>query len=339
MARDRRCACCGRGDVHYSQSSVQGIGMSHTPVAFFVYHRLHTTAKVFERIAEARPPVLLVVGDGPRSDRSNDEEQCAAVRSLVTNPSWDCQVRLNLSDSNLGLGKRFSSGLEWTFREVEEAVILEDDCLPDPSFFPYCDELLGRYRDDERVMMVSGDNYQFGLDRGDQSYFFSHGVGTYGWASWRRAFRHYDVLMKDWPAERKKNWLGEIWPEPEAEHYWRDRFDATHRGEIDTWDYQWAFAMWRRRGVQVAPNGNLISYIGCVPDAVHTKDPAAPYCSLPTVPMPWPMRPPLSAVRNLAADLYEFYRIFKNSPHDVAVEETTQSLARLGPPRSDGVFT
>jgi hypothetical protein len=178
-------------------------------------------------------------------------------------------------------------------------------------------------------MMVSGDNYQFGINRGPDSYFFSHGVGTYGWASWRRAFAAYDFSMRDWPAERDNAWLGRIWPVPEIEQYWRERFDETHRGEIDTWDYQWAFAMWRHDGLQITPDRNLVSYIGCLPDAVHTKDLSAPYCSLPTVPMPPAMTHPVSRQRSLGADVYEYYRIFRNETHALAVAKEADALARI----------
>ncbi|MCM2255889.1 MAG: glycosyltransferase family 2 protein [Vicinamibacteria bacterium] len=304
--------------------------MSGTPVALFVYNRLDTTTRVFARIAAARPPVLLVVADGPRADRPGDAERCAEVRSLVTRPDWPCEVRTCFSEVNLGLGRRFSSGLCWAFDEVEEAVILEDDCLPDPTFFGYCDQLLERFRGDPQVMMISGDNYQFGTSRGEHSYFFSHGVGTYGWATWRRAFCHYDFAMRDWPRERERGWLREIWPVPELERYWQARFDETHRGEIDTWDYQWAFAMWRHRGLQVVPDRNLISYIGCLPDAVHTTDPRAAYCGLPTEPMPAALHHPRARARSLGADLYEFHRIFENLPHEVARELERAALARLG---------
>lgn len=293
--------------------------MSRSPVALFIYNRIDTTSRVFARIADARPPVLLVVADGARGESPEDAARCEAVRNLVGNPPWDCDLRLDLSPTNLGLSRRFSSGLEWVFREVEEAVILEDDCLPDPTFFPYCDELLERYRDERRVMMISGDNYQFERPRGAASYFLSHGVGTYGWATWRRAFSAYKFEMNDWPSERYSDFLREIWPVPEIAAYWRARFDETHAGLVDTWDYQWAFAMWRHRGMQTTPRTNLISYIGCLPDAVHTSDPAAPYCNVPTEPLEFPLVHPHRLERHLAADIYEFHRIFLNRSHEDSV--------------------
>ena len=293
--------------------------MISTPVALFVYNRVETAAQVLARIAEARPPRLLLVADGPRRDVIGDEARCAAVRELVRGPGWDCEVIENFSNENLGLGRRFSSGLNWVFQTVEEAIILEDDCLPDPTFFAFCEELLAHFRFDDRVMMISGDNYQFGRDRGSSSYFASNCVGTYGWATWRRAFAYYDFQMKGWPVERNSDLLRRIWPSNAIADYWARCFDGTHSGSIDTWDFQWAYAMWRNRGLQISPNVNLVKYIGCLPDAVHTVDPNAPYCDIPASPMRFPLVHPENLERNLGADIYEFHRIFLSQSHEHAL--------------------
>lgn len=144
-----------------------------TPVAFLVFNRPDTTIRVFEEIRRARPPKLLVVADGARADRPGEAEKCAQVRAIVEQVDWECGVLKNYADDNMGCKRRISSGLDWVFANVEEAIILEDDCLPHPSFFRFCEELLRRYRDDERVMMISGDNFQFGKKRTDYSYYFS----------------------------------------------------------------------------------------------------------------------------------------------------------------------
>jgi hypothetical protein len=298
--------------------------MSKVPVAFFVYDRLDTTARVFERIAAAQPETLLIVADGPRADKPEDAARCQAVRDLVSHPNWECDLRLNLAPANLGFNRRISSGLEWAFSQFEEVIILEDDCLPEPSFFPFCAELLERYRTDERMMMITGCNFQFGRARGDASYYFSQCVGTWGWAAWRRSFQHFDREMRAWPSERGGTMLRPVWPVDSIVEYWKARFDEAYHRHVDAWDYQWAFAMWRNAGWQIAPNINLISYIGCLPDTAHTTDLTASYCNVPTSPVAFPLRHPPRLERDLTADLFEFYRAFLNQPEDEADKHSVE---------------
>jgi hypothetical protein len=193
------------------------------------------------------------------------------------------------------------------------------------SFFPFCSELLERYRSDERVMMITGCNFQFGRLRGDASYYFSQCVGTWGWASWRRAFRHFDREMCAWPAEREGTILNPVWPVDSIAEYWKARFDEAYHRHVDAWDYQWAFAMWRNRGCQIAPNVNLISYIGCLPDTAHTTYLDASYCNVPTSPMAFPLRHLRGMERDLTADLFEFYRAFLNLEEDEAERRSLEA--------------
>ena len=144
-----------------------------TAVAFIIFNRPDTTELVFREIAKAKPPVLLVVADGPRLGHQEEPELCAATRAIIGRVNWDCEVLTNYSDVNLGCKLRVSSGLDWVFDQVEEAIILEDDCLPHQSFFQFCEELLSKYRDDERIAMISGNNIQLGRKRTKDSYYFS----------------------------------------------------------------------------------------------------------------------------------------------------------------------
>ena len=170
-----------------------------TPVAFLIFNRPDTTARVFEAIRQAKPPKLLVVADGPRPDRPDDVEKCKAARAIIDRVDWACEVLTNYSDLNLGCGKRPATGITWVFEQVEEAIIFEDDCLPHPSFFRFCEELLNYYRHDERIMVISGNNFQFGRNRTDDSYYFSRYNHIWGWASWRRAWEYFDYDLKLWP--------------------------------------------------------------------------------------------------------------------------------------------
>jgi hypothetical protein len=292
--------------------------MNDTPVLLFVYNRLHTTAQVFESIANARPSTLLVVADGPKADDVDDASRCEAVRQLVCEPHWKCDLRVNLATSNLGFKRRISSGLDWALSQFDEIIVVEDDCVPERTFFPFCTELLARYRHDERVMMIAGCNFQFGRRRGNASYYASRAVGTWGWATWRRAFRHFDPDMRAWPVERDGTLLGRTWPVAEMAAYWRDRLDEAYQGRVDTWDYQWAFSMWRAGGLQLASNVNLIHYIGCLPDTAHTSNQQAAFCRIPTTSIAFPLQHPTDLTPDLGADVFEFYRVLLNQDADEA---------------------
>lgn len=281
--------------------------MVQKPVAFLVFNRPDTTARVFEAIRKARPPKLLVVADGPRTDKPGEAERCAAVRRIIDGVDWTCEVLKNYSDVNLGCKQRVSSGLEWVFNTVEEAIILEDDCLPHPTFFPFCEELLDRYRNDERVAMISGDNFQFGQRRTEYSYYFSIYPHIWGWASWRRTWKMYDVDMRSWPEVRDGGWLHDIFGDARTVRYWTGIFDRAYRNEIDTWDYQLAFSLWIQAGLIILPNVNLVSNIGFGEGASHTNS-GNIVANMPAEPMALPLRHPHFVVRNAQADRYT-YRI------------------------------
>jgi len=239
------------------------------PVALFVFNRPQLTSTVYERIRAARPSRLLVVADGPRPTRPDDVPLCRATREIVSSPDWPCELLNNFAEENLGCRNRVSSGLNWVFQHCSEAIILEDDCVPGDSFFTFCSEMLNRYRDDDRIMHISGNNLQDGRCRGDGSYFFSRYTLSWGWATWRRAWRYYDVNVTSWPVAYRARWLESLLASPEETQQWEDVFDRLYRRRIDTWDYQWLYACWRQCGLSIIPNRNLVTNIGAGPDATH----------------------------------------------------------------------
>ena len=190
-----------------------------TPVAFIIFKRPEETQRVFAEIRKVKPPKLLVVADGPRPDKPGEDRQCAAARAIIEQVDWECEVLQNYADRNLGCRLRVSSGLDWVFDTVEEAIIIEDDCLPHPTFFRFAEELLERYRDDSRIMSISGQNVQFGRKRTDYSYYFSRYNHCWSWASWRRAWQYYDVEMKIWPKIRDSSFLKNILVDSRAINY------------------------------------------------------------------------------------------------------------------------
>ncbi len=273
-----------------------------TPVALLVFNRPTETERVFAAIREARPSRLLVVADGPRAGRPDDVASCAEVRRIVEQVDWPCEVQHNYSDVNLGCRQRVATGLDWVFEQVEEAIVLEDDCLPDKSFFRFCKELLDYYRDDHRIGMISGDNFQLGRQYNDESYYFSKYFHIWGWATWRdRWTGSYDVYMKQWPAARDKSWLADMLNDKSELAIWKSNFERVYSGRIDTWDYQWVFANWLQGRLSILPAMNLISNIGFNSRATHTKV-TLDLADLDCFSVAFPLKHPKDVIRNFMAD-------------------------------------
>jgi hypothetical protein len=266
--------------------------MTMAPVALFIFNRPEPTRRVFERIRAARPERLLVVADGPRADRPAEADACRAARDIAASVDWPCDVRTNYSDANLGCKRRVASGLDWVFQLCESAIILEDDCVPEPTLFRFFDEMLARYRDDARVMMVSGTNPLGEWKRDRHDYHFSYCGSIWNWASWRRAWRSYDVDMKLWADEDVRQRVRDVFAEPELYEGRVAAYDAVARGKVDTWDMQWSFARIIQSGLSVVPAVNLVRNVGFGPGATHTHKANAPAADLPTTPMTFPLREP-----------------------------------------------
>ena len=278
-----------------------------TPVAFFIFNRPAATDIVFEAIAQAKPKKLLVIADGPRF--SEEAEKCEKARAVIDKINWECQVLTDFSEKNLGCKRRISSGLDWVFSEVEEAIILEDDCLPAPSFFNYCEALLEHYRCDERIMHISGNNFQAGQSITNYSYYFSKYTFVWGWASWRRAWKHYDVDLKTWSSSRKLDVVISMCETPHEQKYWSDIFDRVFNNAVDTWDYQWLYACWSQNGLSILPNSNLVSNIGFGSDATHTNY-ESPLAQLPVSNI-WGIKHPQCVFNNRVADTYIFKHYYE----------------------------
>ncbi|BBZ69186.1 methyltransferase type 11 [Mycobacterium paraseoulense] len=240
------------------------------PVIFIIFNRPDTTRQVFDKIREARPRKLLVIADGPRAERPGEAEKCAATRAIIDEVDWDCEVERNFSETNLGCRLRISSGITWAFERIDKAIILEDDCLPSGSFFPYSSELLDRYESDERVMMISGNNRLFGRAESADSYYFSRYPHYWGWATWRRAWAKYDVHMTQWPEIRDRKLFDQYLPNMVGRYYWESTFQHVFDGNINTWAYQWVFSIWANSGLCAVPARNLIRNIGFHAEATNT---------------------------------------------------------------------
>jgi hypothetical protein len=275
----------------------------NTTVIFIIFNRPDLTQIVFNSIRDAKPKQLFVVADGPRYPE--EKAKCEQAREIIKQVDWDCQVQTNYSDINLGCRERISSGITWVFEQVEEAIILEDDCLPHSSFFRYCEELLDYYREDKRIWCISGDNFQEEQWRGDGSYYLSNYNHCWGWATWRRAWKNYDKKLSNWQTFRDSHYLENILDSELEVKYWYNIFEKLYTmGEPNSWAYPWTFTCWQNSGLTVLPNVNLVSNIGFRSDGTHLKS-ESKLAHLPVKDIQ-EIRHPSFVVRDKIADQYTF---------------------------------
>ena len=257
---------------------------------------------------------MLVVADGPRADHPDDIEKCAAARAIIEQVDWDCEVLTNYSEKNLGCKRRVSSGLKWVFEYVEKAIILEDDCLLHPTFFRFAEELLEKYADDNRILSISGNNFQFGKHATDYSYYFSHYTHIWGWATWRRSMDLFDPDIALWPEIRDDGWLDNIFKTKAEVAYWRSIFERVYSKKIDAWAYSWFLMSLVQHGLNILPTVNLVSNIGFAADSTHTTDASSTFANIPAEAMTFPLEHPPFVIRHKQADLYTKDEHFHISP-------------------------
>ncbi|HIK55280.1 MAG TPA: glycosyltransferase family 2 protein [Synechococcales cyanobacterium M55_K2018_004] len=275
-----------------------------TPIALIIFKRPSTTEKVFQVIRQAQPTKLFVIANAPREGNEEEAIQCEQARAIVERVDWDCQVFKRYSPTHNPVGKQIAGGIDWVFEQVEEAIFIEDDCLLHPTFFPFCEAMLDRYRNDTRIFSVSAQNTQMGHRRTEYSYYFSRYARLWGWASWRRAWHYYDYSMKYWPEVQRTGLLHNILEDSRSVQYWTDLFDRTYRGEIQTWDYQWTLSYWLQSGLSIVPEVNLVNHIGFGPDASHLQTLHTKTAAMPMAAMEFPLKHPPYVVRHVQADRF-----------------------------------
>ena len=243
----------------------------NVPILLVVFNRPAITEQVFNRIKEMKPKYLFISADAPRDGVVGEREKCEQTRKMVELIDWECDVKRNYADTNMGADRRMVTAIDWFFKNVEEGIIFEDDCLPSKSFFSYCEQMLTRYRDDEKIMHISGDNFQFGQTRNDADYYFSRYAQTWGWATWRRAWQKFDWNISVWPEFLSSNKIDNIFADNKQKKYWLRFLQDIYNKKYNFWDAKWVFAVWQNNGLAIIPSKNLISNIGYGNDATHTK--------------------------------------------------------------------
>ena len=245
-------------------------GRFNTPILFMVFNRPDLALNVFEEIRKIKPAKLYISADGPRANRAGEQEKCAKTREIANLVDWECDLKTLFRKENIGCKMGVSTAIDWLFEHEEEGIILEDDSLPNQSFFYFCSELLVKYRDVERVMEIGGNNFQPNL-KYEGSYFFSRYSNMPGWATWRRVWKKYDVQIKDFPNFLKENRIKKIFGSNPVQYYWLYKFWKVYKNKVDTWDYQWTYMCWDNDGITIFPTKNFISNIGYNnADAAHT---------------------------------------------------------------------
>ncbi len=274
--------------------------MFKTPVAIFGFNRPSLINQVFERVREVKPQQLFLILDGPRVNTPDDLTKCNMVKEILSRVDWPCETLRNYSKTNMGCRRRISSGISWVFEHSEEAIILEDDCVPDLTFFKFCAELLARYRNDSRVGMIAGHIEHFDPPRVNGcSYYVDHFTTIWGWATWRRAWAKYDAELTNWPLAKEQDILMRVLKKQRYVKSWTRMIDRVCEGKTDTWDTAWAFTLFYENWLCVHPKQNLVTNIGCGSDSTHTINVTSQWANQPTVPMDFPLVHPAHLIPDL----------------------------------------
>jgi hypothetical protein len=301
------------------------------PVLLIVFNRPDTTAAVVDALRLVRPRRLYVAADGPRDDRPGEAQACLEARAAATRVDWPCEVMTLFRDSNVGCRRGVSEAIDWFFGSEREGAILEDDVVPTPGFFSFVAELLERYRDDGRISMIAGANFQ--TTSGDErtSYYFSRLHHVWGWATWRRAWAQYDRNMAGWPEFKRVNGFRSLGLGDGFARRYAPAFDAVAAGACDTWDYQWLFTGLRQNMLAVIPRTNLIRNIGFGPAATHTTDPRAGRHLSRVVELTFPLVHPELIIPNRDCDDATIARELDRGPWMSRVVGMARRVLRRGP--------
>ena len=273
--------------------------MHNSAILFIIFNRPGTTQQVFDAIKKAQPTRLYIAADAARAGNTTDAEKCKAARAITEQIDWPCDAKRLFRDENLGCGKAVSEAINWFFASEPEGIILEDDCVPHPDFFPFATAMLERYRNDHRIISINGSNLGY-QPATNNSYSFSRFMNMWGWATWRDRAIQVDYQMNEWKTTRTKSW----WVFKHTKQHifdsdinwyrlWCAKFNTVASDPGFTWDWQWVYHQLRRRQLSIVPSVNLITNIGFDADATHTHEAVNPAANIPTLAMLFPIQHPV----------------------------------------------
>lgn len=247
--------------------------MQDTPVLILAFNRPEDTQQVFDQVAKVKPKQLFVAVDGPRSHKPGEADKCEAVKRIfVEQVNWDCELKTLFRAQNLGCRDALNGAISWFFSLVDEGIILEDDCVPDLSFFKYCEELLDFYRDDQSVMHISGYRPQDIPANHPYSYSFTRQAIVSGWATWASAWQNMDVDMLDLPKYLESGAISDFLSDKDAQEYITEKWLETYEKRNSSWAYAWSFSIIKNKGLTIIPKVNLVQHIGYGADATNTLE-------------------------------------------------------------------
>jgi hypothetical protein len=251
----------------------------NTPVLLIAWRRPHTTQQVINAIRAVKPTRMFVACDGPNPSRPEEAAKVRATREVIEREiDWPCTIERRYSEVNQGCKVGVSSAINWFFDQVDDGIILEDDCVPHPDFFNFCQDLLAFYADDQRIWQISGCLTISSLisTPEESSYFFSRYGPIWGWATWKRAWKHYDSQLKNWPLMVNPELIDSVYLYKPEKRSKLSLGNDLFRNKIDTWDYQWGIIKNFNSALSITPSRNLIENVGFGKDAAHTKSGDSP---------------------------------------------------------------
>ena len=286
----------------------------NAPVLLLVFNRPEKFICLIDALRLVKPKVIYIAGDGPRRGSPQDLILVQKTRQLISEIDWSCEIRTLFNSKNLGCRKSVSAAIDWFFENVNEGIILEDDCIPDASFFKFANQMLVKYRSDNRIMSIGAQHFANNNHIIKDSYFFSRHVHCWGWATWKRAWSLYDKDMKNWPKLSGTRWLYSLGGNNiYFERYWKEIFNNCFQGKIDSWAYRWLFSCWSQNGLSILPAVNLVTNIGFGIDSTHTAKGNDTTENLPIESMNFPLKHPATCLPDFYSDKWTDKYVFEIS--------------------------
>lgn len=295
-----------------------------TPILLVIFNRPEKVQRLIEVLKKIRPSRLFISADGPRSTHPEDKDLCESAKKISTSVDWDCEIKTNFHKENMGCAPHVSSAITWFFDNVNEGIIVEDDCIPHPDFFQFTKMLLEKYSNDEDIMMISGNNFQRGNIFGDGDYYFSHYASAWGWATWKRAWQHYKDNLTSISQSEMAEKMQRMNFSPAEKKYWLKYFDNIQKGKYPCWDVCWLFSIWNNEGICITPNTNLVQNIGFGSDSTHTIDSEGRY-SIPASPLS-SIKHPSDAGSVIKVSREADYALFINSYYQTFIQKSVQKI-------------